>query len=223
MQIIAGQRSPGALGKASRIGGAIVNASFEPQFAVYHKGQGLPAIQFSAGISLQLPAKGACLAETNVIEQNQQDARHSWQWRWKRDDVRLRVGVCTADVPETGARAAEGYRAGVQPRGAGPCSPPGWFSSHSFSPTAKKNEPGVRRVCLRVDRECAFRVLTRVCPQPEHGRSLEHATVRSARALESSGVGWARVRRFPLSITGIDYREPGREQTCTSYGRYLLD
>jgi hypothetical protein len=44
-------------GKVFRLGDAIANANFEPQFAVYHKGQGLPAVQLVFGLALQWKKK----------------------------------------------------------------------------------------------------------------------------------------------------------------------
>ena len=44
-------------GKILPLGGAIVNAFIEPQFTVYHKGQGLPSLQIFAGINFQFPKK----------------------------------------------------------------------------------------------------------------------------------------------------------------------
>ena len=41
------------LGKVFRFGSAIANANFEPQFAVYHNGQGLPTVQLVFGLGLQ--------------------------------------------------------------------------------------------------------------------------------------------------------------------------
>jgi len=41
------------VGKVFRLENAIANASFEPQFAVYHKGQGLPVVQLVFGLALQ--------------------------------------------------------------------------------------------------------------------------------------------------------------------------
>jgi hypothetical protein len=41
------------VGKVFKLGNAIANASFEPQFTVYHKGQGLPAVQLFFGLALQ--------------------------------------------------------------------------------------------------------------------------------------------------------------------------
>ena len=43
------------VGKILPLGGAVVNAFIEPQFSVYHKGQGLPSLQIFAGINFQFP------------------------------------------------------------------------------------------------------------------------------------------------------------------------
>jgi hypothetical protein len=45
-------------GKVFRMGTAIVNASIEPQFTVYHKGSGQPTIQFFASLGFQWAKKG---------------------------------------------------------------------------------------------------------------------------------------------------------------------
>jgi len=43
------------IGKAVRAGGHMINAFFEPEFTVYHKGAGQPVIQLYAGIKWQWP------------------------------------------------------------------------------------------------------------------------------------------------------------------------
>jgi hypothetical protein len=45
------------IGKVFRLGNAVANANFEPQFAAYHKGQGLPAVQLTFGLALQWKKK----------------------------------------------------------------------------------------------------------------------------------------------------------------------
>jgi len=40
-------------GKILRLGGTIANLFVEPQFTVYHKGQGVPSLQVFAGLNLQ--------------------------------------------------------------------------------------------------------------------------------------------------------------------------
>jgi hypothetical protein len=45
------------IGKVFKLGDAIANANFEPQFAIYHKGQGLPVLQLVFGLSLQWKKK----------------------------------------------------------------------------------------------------------------------------------------------------------------------
>jgi hypothetical protein len=45
------------VGKVFKLGDAIANASFEPQFSVYDKGLGLPAIQLTFGLALQWKKK----------------------------------------------------------------------------------------------------------------------------------------------------------------------
>jgi hypothetical protein len=45
------------VGKVFKLGNAIANANFEPQFTVYHKGQGLPAVQLFFGLALQWKKK----------------------------------------------------------------------------------------------------------------------------------------------------------------------
>lgn len=44
-------------GKAFKVGRAVVNAFAEPQFTVYHKGDGLPSIQIFMGLKFQFPKK----------------------------------------------------------------------------------------------------------------------------------------------------------------------
>jgi hypothetical protein len=45
------------IGRVFRMGNAIANANFEPQFSVYHKGQGLPAVQLVFGLAFQWKTK----------------------------------------------------------------------------------------------------------------------------------------------------------------------
>jgi hypothetical protein len=46
------------MGKVFGLGGAVVNAFFEPQVTVYHDGPGLPSYQMFAGFNLQFPKGG---------------------------------------------------------------------------------------------------------------------------------------------------------------------